>query len=278
MLGPMAPRARFDKDYYSTLGLGSAASEDEVRKAYRRLALQWHPDRNAGDARAAERFKEISEAYAVLVDPGKRREYDRARQVGAPAGFRHRREDIFRDLFADPRASAVFEDLVGEFARMGIRVDRHVFQQTLFGGRAVVTGGIFVARPLTSTVGLLKLARAAMRGAHPPPGHGHKEGRPRGFLRQLAWAGRALLGVSGPSPASVAAERDLTVQLLLTRSEASAGGRKRLTVEREEGRDELLVTIPSGIRSGTKLRLRGKGRRMSQGPPGDLYLAVEVAD
>ena len=134
--GDVAPRARFDKDYYGTLGLGQETSEEEVRRAYRRLALQWHPDRNAGDPRAAERFKEISEAYAVLVDPAKRREYDRARQMGAASGFRHTREDLFRDLFADPRASGIFEELARELGRMGMRVDSRHFQQTLFGGRA----------------------------------------------------------------------------------------------------------------------------------------------
>ena len=261
----MAPRARFDKDYYAALGLPSAATEEEVRKAYRRLALQWHPDRNAGEASAAERFKEISEAYAVLVDPGKRRDYDRARQVGAPSSFRHRREDIFRDLFADPRASDVFEDLVREFERIGVRVDRRVFQQTLFGGRTVVTGGVFVATSLPSALGLLRLVRTAMRGARVPI-----EERPlppsRGLLGRLAEAGRSLLGLPGAALESAPGERDLTVRLRLTRIEADRGGRKRLTVEREGGRDELLVTIPSGIRSGTRLRLRGKGRPRTPGP------------
>ena len=208
----MAPRARFDKDYYAALGLGATASEDDVRKAYRRLALQWHPDRNAGDAGAAERFKEISEAYAVLVDADKRREYDRARQVGIPSSFRHRREDIFRDLFADPRASNVFDDLVREFDRMGVRVDPHVFRQTLFGGRAVVTGAVFVGGPFASTVGLLRLARAVMRGAQAPiernqttaerSGRRVEAERPRGFLGRLAEAGRMLLGTRGPALAS----------------------------------------------------------------------------
>jgi curved DNA-binding protein CbpA len=276
----MSPRARFDKDYYATLGLATEATEEEIRKAYRRLALQWHPDRNAGDSRAAERFKGISEAYAVLIDSGKRREYDRARQVGAPGAFRHKREDIFRDLFADPRASDVFEELVREFERIGVRVDRHVFQQTLFGGRTVVAGGVFVATPFTSAVGLLRLMRAAMRGAQvrleeherraPSP--------PRGLLGRVADTGRWLLGLPQAALNPRPSGRDLTVQLRLTRSEAQRGGRKRLTVEREDGRDELLVTIPSGIRPGTRLRLRGKGRRAPDGPPGDLYLAVELSD
>jgi DnaJ-class molecular chaperone len=276
----MAPRARFDKDYYAALGLASAATEEDIRKAYRRLALQWHPDRNAGEARAAERFKEISEAYAVLVDPGKRRDYDRARQVGAPNSFRYKREDIFRDLFADPRASDVFEDLVREFERIGVRVDRRVIQQTLFGGRTVVTGGVFVATPLPLAVGLLKLLRTAMRGARVPPQEKPLQPLPppRGLFGRLAEAGRSLLGLPGASLKSGPSGRDLTVPLRLTRTEADRGGRKRLTVEREGGRAELLVTIPSGIQSGTRLRLRGKGHRTPQGPPGDLYLAVEVGD
>lgn len=272
ILGGMAPRARFDRDYYGTLGLGPEASEEDVRKAYRRLALQWHPDRNAGDPRAGERFKEISEAYAVLVDPVKRREYDRARQIGAPSGFHHTREDLFRDLFADPRASGIFEELARELERMGMRVDRRYFQQTLFGGRTVVTGGVFIITPLTSVFGLLRLARAAIRGARReplPPA--------RSLLGRLADAGRWLLGE--PSAALKGApSRDLTVQLRLSRSEAERGGQKRLTVEREDGRDELLVNIPSGVRPGTRLRLRGKGRRTPDGPPGDLYLAVDVTD
>lgn len=275
----MAPRARFDKDYYAALGLAPDASEEEIRKAYRRLALQWHPDRNSGDARAAERFKEISEAYAVLIDAGKRRDYDRARQVGTPGSFRHKREDIFRDLFADPRASDVFEDLVREFERMGVHVDRRVFQQTLFGGRTVVTGGVFVATPYTSALGLLRLVRAAMRGAQVPfEARERPLPPPRSVLGRFADAGRWLLGLPGAALKPAPSGRDLTVQLQLTRNEAQRGGRKRLTVEREDGRDELLVTIPSGIRSGTRLRLRGKGRRASEGPPGDLYLSVEVSD
>jgi curved DNA-binding protein len=272
MLEDVAPRARFDKDYYRTLSLGQDASEDDVRRAYRRLALQWHPDRNAGDPGAAERFKEISEAYAVLVDSVKRREYDRARQVGGPGGFRHTREDLFRDLFADPRASGIFDELARELERMGMRVDSRHFQQTLFGGRAVVTGGVFIITPLTPVLGLLRLARAAVRGARSEPAPA-----PRGLVGWLADAGRWLLG----SPAGAlkgTQSRDLTIPLRLSRREAEQGGRKRLTVEREDGRDELLVNIPSGVRAGTRLRLRGKGRRTPGGPAGDLYLAVDVTE
>lgn len=267
-------RPRFDRDYYRILGVDPDAPEDEIRKAYRRLALEWHPDRNAGSPAAGERFKEISEAYAVLIDAAKRREYDRARRAGAPGDFRHTRDDLFRDLFADPRASAIFEDLARELARLGLRVDRRDFRQTLFGGRAVISGGIFVISPLTPTLVFLRLARAALRGARGARvSEADASRRPRGVVGNLLQAGRWLLGLT-PGPA----KGDVTFPLRLTRAEAQEGGRRRLALDRSDGRDEVLVTIPAGIRSGTRLRLRGKGRPTAGGRIGDAYLVVEVED
>src|SRR6267378_2432679 len=71
------------KDFYSVLGVGSSASQDEIKKAYRKLAKKHHPDANAADPKAAERFKEISEANNVLSDPAKRKQYDEMRRLGA---------------------------------------------------------------------------------------------------------------------------------------------------------------------------------------------------
>ena len=79
-------REWFDKDYYAVLGVAKNASQAEIKKAYRKLAQQHHPDANAGDPRAEERFKEISAAYDVIGDEDKRAAYDRAREMGA-AGF-----------------------------------------------------------------------------------------------------------------------------------------------------------------------------------------------
>jgi curved DNA-binding protein len=88
-----------EKDYYQMLGLDRKASEEEIKKAYRKLALQYHPDHHPGDPESEERFKEIGEAYAVLGDPEKRKEYD----YSGHARFkrRHTSEDIFRNFDFD---------------------------------------------------------------------------------------------------------------------------------------------------------------------------------
>src|SRR3954468_9732824 len=98
-------------DYYKTLGVDKKASAEEIKKAYRKLARQYHPDRNPGDAKAEERFKEISEAYDVLSDPDKRKKYDRGGSVfgggspfgGAPGGGPAGGPDVggFGDILSD---------------------------------------------------------------------------------------------------------------------------------------------------------------------------------
>ena len=268
-------RQRTDRNYYAALGLGPEATEEEIRRTYRRLALECHPDRNPGNPRAEERFKEISEAYAVLMDPAKRGAYDRARGAGEPAGFGPSREDVFRDLFNDPRASAVFEELARELSRAGLRVDRRDFERTLFGGRVVVTGGVFVISPLAPVRMLWRVGRAALRGATPRPEPVAALPRGDGLLGRVVEIGRRLLG--RPGGAANADAHDVTFPLRLTASEAEHGARKHVTLRRADGNDEVVVTIPAGIRGGTRLRLRGKGRALAGGERGDAYLVVEVA-
>src|SRR3954471_10097094 len=77
-----------NKDYYAVLGVSASASQDEIKKQYRKLAAKHHPDKNQGDPKAADRFKEISEAYQVIGDADKRKQYDQMRQLGAFGGGR----------------------------------------------------------------------------------------------------------------------------------------------------------------------------------------------
>lgn len=266
-------RPRFERDYHAVLGVAPGAAEDEIRRAYRKLALRWHPDRNAGDPGAAERFKEISEAYAVLIDPVKRRAWEAARRTGTPTDFHATRDDIFRDLFADPRASAIFDELAAELGRLGLRVERRDFHETLFGGRTIVTGRLVIVTPARLSTVLVRLARAVARGALRARMTAEPDERPRGLLGRVAAAlGRRVLGAPGPSAGRDRAA-DIEVPLSLGADEAARGGRKRVTLPRG---DQVLVTIPAGVSTGTRLRLRGKGRSAAGGSAGDAYLIVTV--
>jgi curved DNA-binding protein len=127
------------RDYYEVLGVKKSATGEEIKKAYRKLAMKHHPDRNPGNKQAEDRFKEINEAYAVLSDKEKRHQYD---QFG-PSGFsqRYSQEDIFRgfdigDLFKDLGFSTgdVFSRIFGGRAGRGARVQYGGFED-LFGQR-----------------------------------------------------------------------------------------------------------------------------------------------
>jgi len=266
-------RPRADRDFYAVLGVEPGATEEEIRRAYRRQALRWHPDRNAGDPAAAERFKAISEAYAVLIDPARRSAWDAARRAGTGADFGPAREDLFRDLFADARASAIFDELAAELARMGLRVDRRDFRETLIGGRAVVSGRIVIVSPFGAAGTLLRLVRAAARGALRAGEAAQPLPARQGLLGRLASAAvRRLLGPERPAPGA----DDVEVALPLDEAEAARGVRRRVVLRHGERDEEVLVTVPAGVRTGTRLRLRGKGRPGGSGRRGDAYLVVLV--
>jgi DnaJ-class molecular chaperone len=290
-------RADPTKEYYSILGLKQDAPPEEIRRAYRKLALHYHPDRNRGDAGAEERFKAISEAYGVLIDPEKRQRYDLTQGsgagTGATAGDRSgpgpfsSQEDILRDLLRNREAAAVFEELTREFQRMGFRFDDGFVRHMFFGGRGVVYGGIFFGGPFAWGRGADREASGRFGRRVEPWGPwlqqsaSGKEER-AGLFSTL---GRALQGVvSGLGRvarlALGAGDRsiDLRHELSITREEARHGARKQLRFVRGAETEEVIVTVPPGVRQGTQLRLRGKGLVGKTGTHGDLYLRVQVTE
>ena len=288
-------RADPTKEYYEILGLKENASAEEIRKAYRKLALHYHPDRNRGDATAEERFKAISESYAVLTDPEKRKLYDLSRATGAGAGPGGQagpwayttQEDILRDLLRNRDAAAIFEELTREFQRMGFRFDDGFVRHTFFGGRGVFVGGIFFGGPFG---GARYRSRGGFRafGRHASEWSRHLEDdapeapvRPQRTPGLLTRIGRALQGIGRVARLALGAGQhgaDLTQDFVITAAEARQGTRKHLRYSRGADVEEVIVTIPAGVQPGTKLRLRGKGLQHASGTPGDLYLRIQVAD
>ena len=142
-------------DYYQMLGVPADASSEEIKKAYRKLALETHPDRNPNDARAEERFKRISEAYGVLIDPHKRAQYDQYRRIGpqqqydggGQTGFRYSQEEILRDFYKSRYSQDMFAELQREFQRMGFRFDDTFVNRMFFGDKTIFFQGVFFDGP-----------------------------------------------------------------------------------------------------------------------------------
>ena len=128
---------RTKEDYYSILNISQSSSQDEIKKSFRKLALELHPDRNPDDPESEKKFKEITEAYGVLSDPLKKKEYDRFRadhlagHTTGSSNFRYSQEDIFASMFRGKNAREIFEELNREFNRSGFR-SGNTFFQTLF--------------------------------------------------------------------------------------------------------------------------------------------------
>lgn len=284
------------KDYYHILGVDETSSAEEIKKAYRRQALQFHPDRNPGDKEAEEKFKLISEAYAVLVDPVKRAEYDRVRadesraRARPEAGFTYSQEDIFRDFFAGAYARQVMRDLAEEFQRSGFRFDEKFFDRVFFGGRGFFFGGVFFSGPGAERIQRssgpayrTSFSRAARQaGNQPAPDLEKQSPAPPALLpyvfKQIGravkgWA-RDLLSLPGPGRAKTAV--DINYNLTITPDQARNGARVEVVYQRDGRSRRISVKVPPGTSHGKILRLKNMGRRLSEGKSGDLFLHIKV--
>ena len=267
----MAPqREWFEKDYYRVLGVSDTASAKDIKSAYRKLSRQYHPDANAGDASAEERFKEISAAYDVVGDPERRKEYDEVRRLGpASAGFPG----------GGGQGGFQFDDggdlgdlLGGLFGGRGRRG----------GGGGARGGGPHRGQDLETELHLSfeDAASGVTTEVHltsdAPCSTCHGSGaRPGSTPHQCANCGgrgvvsdnQGLFSFSSPCP--VCGGRGVTIDDPCPTCRGSG-------VERRPR--EVKVRVPAGVNDGQRIRLKGRGGPgRNGGPPGDLYVVVRVA-
>ena len=243
-----------DRDLYSVLGVSRKASAEEIKKAYRKLARQYHPDRNPGDDAAEERFKEVQEAYDTLSDPKKRSEYDSG---GMFSGFGPRRR-----------------------RRVHVGPGRHLLDR-LRAPRWPARGRRPRPRPgdRGSTVLRTGDGRCRGEGHRPEAGHLRDLWRQRGQARHLAdrlpalpWQGDRLrepgLLLDQPAVPRCGGRGEII------ESPCETCGGSGLTMQRKRYR----VKVPAGVRDGSRIRVAGKGEDGPLGgPPGDLYVVTRVS-
>ncbi|MDH4124266.1 MAG: molecular chaperone DnaJ [Gammaproteobacteria bacterium] len=251
------------RDFYDVLGISKSASADEIKKAYRRLAMKHHPDRNTGDASAEAKFKEAKEAYEVLSDANKRATYDRfghegmSMGQGGHAGFSAEGfGDIFGDIFGD-----AFGDILGGGRRRGRQVYRGAdlgYELALDLENAVRGDSVTIDVP--TQVGCEACAGSGARKGTQPASCGTCKGA--GQVRMQ----RGHFSIQQACPACKGAGTVIEAPC----PECAGRGRLRKT-------KTLAVKVPAGVDDGDRIRLSGEGEAgRNGGPPGDLYVEIRV--
>jgi len=247
------------QDYYKILGVGESGSAKEIKDAYRKLAFEHHPDRNKDNPDAAEKMKAINEAYAVLSDSAKRRQYDALRQqYGDSAYGQFRQQYSEQDIFRGSDIHDILEQMAKAF---GFRSYQDIFKEFYgpgyqhfeFRKPGVFATGFFFSG---------HLGRGAQR---------HKQFPHQGHLGKLS---RVLLekisGVQLPEGGS-----DIHDVIHLTPEQAQDGGPYPYLLRKKS--KKLVVKIPPQVREGQLIRLAGMGDDGKGGAkPGDLYLKVRI--
>jgi molecular chaperone DnaJ len=254
------------RDYYEVLGAPRDAGEAELKKAYRKIALESHPDRNPDDPAAEERFKEASEAYAVLSDPDKRRAYDRfgfagvgAGGPGGPGGPDFGDLGNFTDLFND-----LFGDLFGQRGATGRRRGRGQRGADLRYNLEIELGDV-----LTGIESKIRIPK--MRPCKTCEGSGVKPGTSPERCTRCRGAGQ-LMFQQGFFRISRPCEECGGVGEIVKHRCADCRGAGRI-----EGSQSIQVTVPAGIEEGQRLRLTGEGEAgIAGGAPGDLFVVISI--
>jgi molecular chaperone DnaJ len=250
-----------DRDYYEILGVSHDASSDDLKKAYRRLALKYHPDRNPGDKDAEEQFKEAAEAYAVLSDPGKRQRYDRFGRegLGGQTGFSGFDQEIFGD----------FGDILGNLFGFG-----SIFGSSRRGPRAGADLRYDLditfdqaAAGLEAPIVIPRLDRCATcRGTGAKGKDGVKACSTCGGRGQVAFQQGFFTIARTCNSCGGSGKRIVTPCV-------ACGGQGRVRAE-----SSVTIRVPAGVDDGMRLRIAGEGEASADGgPPGDLYVVLHVA-
>ncbi len=254
------------RDYYEILGVAREATDQQIKSAYRKLALKYHPDRNPGDHTAEERFKEAAEAYAIVSDSEKRSLYDRYGHAGVSGagagGF-------------DPNAFAGFEDIFGNLG------DLFGFGD-MFGGRRRRGGPqrgsdlrydleISFEESFTGTETSIQIPREetceSCKGSGAAPGSSPEVCPHCSGSGQLRFQ-QGFLTVARPCSTCRGSGRVISKPCQACRGAGRVGRERKITAK-----------IPAGIATGQRLRLYGEGEHgAAGGPPGDLYVVVHVQD
>ncbi len=286
----MASQDWFDKDFYAVLGVSKDVSDSELKKAYRKLARQYHPDSNSGDAAAEARFKEISEAYSVLSDKGTRAEYDQVRAMGSGARFTAHGgtgaggfEDVFGGMFGrgarTSYSQADFDDLLGG----------------MFGGADRSAGGFRWGGPTKGrdvaanvTLDFLTAIRGETVSLSQPSGKPLRAKIPAGVSdgQRIKLKGKGEPSPDGGEPGDLVLtvtvkkhpvfERvgnNIRLDVPVTFVEAALGA--TIEVPTLEG-DTVRLRVAPGTPSGRVLRVKGRGVAHG-GSTGDLLATVQVA-
>ena len=253
------------RDYYEVLGVEREATEQQIKSAYRKLALQHHPDRNPNDRKAEERFKEAAEAYAVLADRDKRGLYDRfghAGVNGGAAGFDPTIFADFSDIFSGLGDAFGFGDIFGVRRRRGgpqrgsdLRYDLEIgFEESAVGAETTIQ---IPREESCETCG----GSGAAAGTSPETCH---QCRGSGQLRYQ----QGFLTVARPCSTCRGTGKTIAKPCSTCRGAGRVGRERKLTVK-----------IPAGIATGQRLRLQNEGEHgTAGGPPGDLYVVVHVQE
>ncbi len=256
------------RDYYEVLGVERSAGETEIKKAYRKAAMKFHPDRNPDDPSAEARFKEASEAYEVLSDPNKRQLYDQFGHAGlSNAGYQGFGnagvEDIFSsfgDIFADLFGFGGFGGFGGGGRRAGPRRGRHLeqllqitFIEAAFGTERQVA----VTRPETC---------GECGGSGAAKGSGPTTCPTCGGMGEVIHRQGGLLQIRTTCPQCHGSGQVIGDPC------TACNGRGQVPVD-----VTLKVEVPAGVESGMRIRFAGKGEPGSRGgPPGDLFIVLQV--